>query len=98
MRKFDFKQKDNNELIEIQALIMKLMAENYTISKIMILLGLSYTQINSFLEYKFKQPVITIQPKQFYVESERDFEKGVTNYTYEDLSPAEQAIFNNLDK
>jgi hypothetical protein len=95
MRKLDFDNKSSFQLLDMRNLIQRLILENYTIERIENLMGLSKHQINVILKYKYDESPMNTVPKVNDL-TEEEMIMGVTNYTYDDLAPAEKAIFNNL--
>lgn len=94
MRKFDFKS-ENFQVLDIKNLIQKLILENYTIERIQNLLGITPQQMNDILRYKFEQTAMDSTPKKPDM-NEQEMIEGVLRYTYENLSPIEKMMYDNL--
>jgi hypothetical protein len=95
MRKLDFDNKSSFQIVDMRNLIQRLIVENYTIERIENLMGLTKHQIKVILNYKYDQSPMSSEPRNNQM-TEEEMILGVTNYTYDDLAPAEKAIFDNI--
>lgn len=95
MRKFDFESRFDFTILDIKLLIERLISENYNIERIQKLLGISKNQLQNFLKYKFQQPVMNSEKKEMDL-TEEEMIVGNYGYSYEDLSPEEKIIYDNL--
>ena len=95
MRKFNFEDEYNFEILEIKNMISKLIDENYTIERIKKILGISETQLDKFINYQYKIPAIEFKKKEF-IQTEEELFDGTSTYTFDNLSPAEKEIFKKL--
>ena len=94
MRKFNFEDESNIDILEFQKLINIMLVNNYTIDKIALLLEISKFNIDKIIKYKFKLPEMKYEQKFYYPESVSNIK--TEEYTYDNLSTIEQAIYNNL--
>lgn len=94
MKQFNFEDKSNVEILEYQKVINILLIQNYTIDKIAGFINVSRFNIDKILKYRFEVPPMVFEPRSYF--SEQDLIVGKNDYCYENLSPSEQAIFNNL--
>lgn len=97
MRKIDFDNKTSWEILDIKNLIVRLISENYTIDRIRNLLGITKFQMTKILEYQYNGENENFEQKTNDV-TEEELMLGCDAYDYEDLSPSEKEIFNNLTK
>ena len=95
MRKLDFENKKSWELSDLKSLIGKLIIENYSIKRIENLLGLTQNQVQLLMKYQYSETPMSSEPRNNQL-TEEEMILGVTNYTYDDLAPAEKAIFDNI--
>ena len=95
MRKLDFDNKKSWELSDLKNLIEKLILEKYSIKRIENLLGLTKHQVELLMAYKYSDSPMSSEPRINKI-TEEEMILGVTNYTYDDLAPAEKAIFDNI--
>ncbi|CAB4151842.1 hypothetical protein UFOVP597_37 [uncultured Caudovirales phage] len=95
MRKFDFDSKFEFNILDIKNLIERLMVENYNIDRIQNIFGISKNQLQQILKYKFQQPIMNSEKKDSDL-TEDEMIVGVSNYSYDQLSPEEKNIFDKL--
>lgn len=95
MRKLDFDNKSSWELLDMKNLIQRLILDNYTIERIENLLGITKHQMKLLMRYKYVDDNQNFQKKENDV-TEEEMILGAMNYSYDDLAPAEKAIFNSL--
>lgn len=94
MKKFNFDDESNIDILEFQKLINIMLVQNYRIDKIAMLLEISKFNIDKIIKYKFKLSEMKHEQKFYYPESVSNIK--TEEYTYDNLSPIEQAIYNNL--
>jgi len=95
MRKLDFDNKTNWELLDMKNLIQDLLIKNYSADRIGNLLGLTKHQMKLLIRYKFYEGNINFKEKENDV-TEDEMLLGTPSFSYEELSVSEKLIYDNL--
>jgi hypothetical protein len=95
MRKLDFDNKTNWELLDMKNLVQDLLIKNYSADRIRSLLGLTKHQMKLLIHYKFYEGNINFKEKENDI-TEDEMLLGTPSFSYEELSTSEKLIYDNL--
>lgn len=95
MRKLDFDNKTNWEILDMKNLIQDLLIKNYSVDRIRNLLGLTKHQMKLLISYKFYEGNINFKEKENDI-TEDEMLLGTPSFSYEELSASEKLIYDNL--